>query len=296
MEPAQITAIVNTGDDISHCGLWISPDIDTVIYTLAGEINPKTGWGLKKESWQAMESLHNLEASTSELKYGWFNLGDRDLGTHLYRTARLQAGITLSQITAEIAGAFGLQAQILPMSEDRVETRVLLENPGPENEQEIGFQEYFVRLKHSVPIKDIKYVGANEASPTPQVLEAIKSADKIILAPSNPLLSIAPILAMPKIEEALAKRIPDITAISPIVAGKALKGPADRVLSELGFESSALGVAKIYSQKIHTLVIDAQDKDLTSSIEAMGINCKPLDTIMSTPKKAEALARAVLKL
>lgn len=289
VDPAELVAIVNTGDDLVMHGLEISPDLDTVTYTLAGAIDPDRGWGLSGETWQAMESLRRYGGEA------WFGLGDRDLGTHLYRTARRHAGLTLSQVTAEIAAAWGLGLTLLPVTDDELRTRVTLAaSGGPEDGEEISFQEYFVRLQHDVPVSAVRFARAAEATPAPGVLEALAGADRVVIAPSNPIVSIGPVLAVPGVREAVVARRADVVAVSPIVAGAALKGPADRLLAELGHESSVVGVARLYAEVAATLVIDAADADLADAVEAEGLRCVVTDTIMSSPEAAAALGRVVL--
>jgi LPPG:FO 2-phospho-L-lactate transferase len=283
VDPASITAVVNTGDDVVLHGLHVSPDLDTVTYTLAGEINPDTGWGLRDETWQAMDTVR---------RYGgisWFNLGDRDLGTHLYRTQRLRDGATLTQATAEIVAAWGLRLRVLPVTDDRLETRLTVEGEG-----EIGFQEYFVQRRHDVVVTDVRVDGADSAKPGPDVLDAITSAERVIVCPSNPIVSIGPLLAVPGVRDALESRRDDTVAVSPIVAGAALKGPADRLLRELGHESSVVGVARLYAPLAAALVVDEADADLASAVEREGMRCVVAPTVMSSPDAAEALARTVL--
>jgi len=282
-EPSDVTAIVNTGDDVVLHGLHVSPDIDTVVYTLAGAVNPETGWGLTGETWQAMDALERYGGLT------WFRLGDRDLATHLYRTHRLGEGAALSEITSEIARAWGLHLRVVPMTDDRVETRLDVEGEG-----ELGFQDYFVRLRHSVAVKAVRYAGAETADPGPGVIEALNDAATVVVCPSNPVLSIAPILAVPGIEETVAARRDDVVAVSPIVAGAALKGPADRLLLELGHEASVVGVARLYAPFVGTLVIDSADAHRAGDVEAEGVRCVVAPTVMHGPAEAAALARVVL--
>ena len=234
VDPSEITAVVNTADDVVLHGLHVSPDLDTVTYTLAGAINPETGWGLAGETWAAMESLERYDGAT------WFRLGDKDLATHLYRTQRLRDGATLGAVTAEIASAWGLALRLLPVTDDRLETRVTVAGEG-----EIGFQEYFVQRRHAVAVEAVRFAGADEARPGPGVLDAIGEAPVVVIAPSNPIVSIGPLLAVPGVREALAGRSDRVVAVSPIVAGAALKGPADRLLAELGHEVSVAGVARL---------------------------------------------------
>lgn len=280
--PSQITAVVNTGDDIVLHGLHVSPDLDTVTYTLAGAINPAAGWGLVDETWNAMASVERYGGIT------WFRLGDRDLGTHLYRTQRLHEGAGLSTVAAEVAAAWGVEVRLLPMSDDRVETRLVVEG------EEIGFQEYFVGRRHAVPVTSVRFAGAEAARPAPGVLESIGGAERIVVCPSNPIVSIGPLLAVPGIEHAVAARRDDVVAVSPIVAGAALKGPADRLLRELGHEPSVVGVARLYAPFAATLVIDSADAALAGAVEAEGVRCVVCPTVMSSPEVAAELARRVL--
>jgi LPPG:FO 2-phospho-L-lactate transferase len=284
VEPSAIVAVVNTGDDVVLHGLHISPDLDTVTYTLAGAINPETGWGLAGESWAAMDAL----AAYGDGGAAWFRLGDRDLGTHLYRTNRLHAGATLTEITTEIQQRWGLTVTIRPMSDDRVETRVTVDG------REIGFQDYFVGLHHDVAVEAVAFRGAAAARPAPGVLDAIAAAARIVVCPSNPIVSIGPILAVPGIRDAVAARRADTIAVSPIVGGRALKGPADHMLAELGHEVSVVGVARIYAAIASTLVIDDADAELARAVEAEGMTCIVTRTVMTTAPDAAALARIVV--
>jgi LPPG:FO 2-phospho-L-lactate transferase len=281
--PAEIVVVVNTGDDVVLHGLHVSPDLDTVTYTLAGAVDPERGWGRAGETWAAMDALDRYGGET------WFRLGDRDLATHLYRAQRLREGAPLSQVTAEISRAWGLDLTLLPMTDDRVETRVHIAGEG-----EIGFQEYFVGRRHAVPLEGVRYAGAEEAKPAPGVVEAIQAADAVVVCPSNPILSIAPILAVPGIEEALVARRASVVAVSPIVAGAALKGPADRVLAELGHEVSVVGVARLYAHLAATLVVDEADASLAGAVEATGMAAVVTPTVMHGAPEAAALARAAL--
>ena len=282
----EITAVINTGDDAIMHGLYICPDIDTVTYTLAGVNNVETGWGLQGETWVAMESLKKLGGET------WFNLGDKDLATHLYRTARLSEGVGLKEITKEIASAMGISVNLLPMTEDRVETMVTLLESG----DEISFQEYFVKHRHEVPISSVRFNGSQQAQATHGVIDAIREAEVVIIAPSNPLVSIAPIFSISEISDALKERKEDVVAVSPIVAGSALKGPADRLLNELGYEASVEGVAKYYQDWINTLIIDKADFGSVENIESLGINCVSTETVMSDPQIAASLGSTLLGL
>jgi LPPG:FO 2-phospho-L-lactate transferase len=281
---AEVTAVVNTGDDDVLHGLHVSPDLDTVVYTLAALNDEARGWGLAGETWRVMEGLERLGGET------WFRLGDVDLATHLYRTQRLSQGATLSQVTSEIASALGVRSRLLPMSDDPVRTRLKLAGDGPE----VSFQQYFVRLRYEVPVESVRIDGVETARPAPGVIAAIERAQSIVICPSNPLLSIAPILAVPGIAEALAKRRREVVAISPIVAGSALKGPAGRLLAELGHGSSVVAVARIYCDVAATLVIDEADASLADDVEDQGVRCVVAPTVMRGPDDALELSRVVL--
>jgi LPPG:FO 2-phospho-L-lactate transferase len=293
--PTDVTAVVNTGDDVVLHGLSISPDLDTVVYTLAGAINRETGWGLTGETWSAMDAMARYEAhapSQSAAGVTWFRLGDRDLATHLYRTGRLAEGATLSTVTSEIARAWGLGLRLLPMSDDRVETRVTVDDGAAPHE--VGFQDYFVGLRHSVPVREVRFAGAASAEPGPGVIDAVKAADLVIISPSNPIVSIGPIRAVPGLEAVLRSRRASTVAVSPIIAGSAVKGPADRMLAELGHEMSALGVARLYAPIAATLVIDEADAGLATQVEEAGVRCIVAPTLMHGPPEAAALAKVVL--
>jgi len=283
VDPASITAVVNTGDDVELHGLHISPDIDTITYTLAGAVNRETGWGLVGETWQAMEALGRYGGVT------WFNLGDRDLGTHLYRTQRLREGATLTEVTAEIAAAWELGVVLVPMSDDPVRTMITVVDEG-----EIGFQDYFVRRRHDVEATAIRFAGAEEAQPSPAALTALTEADRVVIAPSNPLVSIAPVLAVPGLRETVEARREACVAVSPIIAGSTVKGPADRLLAELGHDASVVGVARLYAPLAARLVIDEADADRADAVAAEGIEPVVAPTMMYGPPEAAALARVVL--
>jgi len=288
VDPAEVTTVVNTGDDLVLHGLMISPDIDSVTYALAGIDNTETGWGIAGETWTVAESLRALGGST------WFQLGDRDLATHLYRTQRLAEGASLSRVTAELAVARGVRTTLLPMSDQPVRTRVTLADPPLGESPEVAFQDYFVRLHHEVPVRALRFDGADEARPAPGVLEAIGAADLVVCCPSNPVVSIGPILAVPGIQTALEARRDRVVAVSPIVAGAAIRGPADRLLRELGHEASALGVARLYASWAATFVIDEADGGLVPAIEALGVRCVVAPTLMTDRARAAALAKVVL--
>lgn len=282
-DPSAITAIVNTADDMVLHGLAIGPDLDTVTYTLAGAISREHGWGLEGETWNAMDALERYGGQT------WFRLGDRDLATHLYRTQRLAEGATLGEVTDEIRRAWDVPVRLLPMSDDAVRTRVTVRGEG-----EISFQEYFVGRRHAVAIESVRFEGAETSRPGPGVLDAISVAERVVICPSNPIVSIGPLLAVPGIRAAIEARRDDAVAVSPIVAGAALKGPADRMLTELGHEPSVVGVARLYAPLASVLVIDDADADRAPDIEAVGMRAVVAPTIMRDPAAAAALAKVVL--
>jgi LPPG:FO 2-phospho-L-lactate transferase len=283
MSDGGITAIVNVADDLVLHGLRISPDIDTIVYTLAGAGSRERGWGLEGETWQAMDMVRH---------YGgvdWFSLGDRDLGTHLFRTERLSQGALLNEVTAELAAAWGLGLAVLPASNDRIQTMITTVDEG-----EIPFQEYFVRRRHDVTVTSVRFAGADGARPGPGVLEALEQADVVVIAPSNPVVSIDPILAIDGVWPILEARRSSVVAVSPIVGGKALKGPADRMLAELGHEASVAGIAGWYRSIAGTLVIDEVDADQAPAVESLGLSSVVTDTIMSEPRRAADLARTTI--
>ena len=284
--PEQITAVVNVGDDVILHGLHISPDLDTVTYTLAGAIDGERGWGLGGETWQALDMVRRYGG------VGWFNLGDRDLGTHMYRTHRLREGASLSTVTREITRAWDIVVDVTPVTDARVGTRVTIIEG--ETTTEIGFQQYFVQLRHSVPVQSVRFVGAEEARPAPDVVDAIMSADVLVIAPSNPIVSIGPVLAIPGIRDAVESRRAHCVAVSPIVAGAALKGPADRMMTELGHESSVVGVARLYRDLARSLVIDDADAANAAAVRDAGMQPVVCDTIMAEPSRAARLAQRVL--
>ncbi len=284
-DPASLAVIVNTGDDTVFHGLHVSPDVDTVVYTTSGSIDPDRGWGLAGESWTAMGALARYAPFGA---VDWFNLGDRDLATHLWRTGRLRDGASLTEVTADLASAWGLGFRLLPMSDDPVST-VVDTADGP-----LAFQEYFVRHKHSVPVTDVRFVGIESARPGPSVLATLESAEAIVVCPSNPIVSIGPVLAVEGIRAVLERRRDRVVAVSPIVAGAALKGPADRMLTELGHEASVVGVARLYAPFCSVLVIDRADAGRAAEVEACGVRAVVTDTIMRTPDVAAALSLTAL--
>lgn len=283
-DPAKITAVVNVADDMTLHGLKISPDIDTVTYTLADAIDPDRGWGLRDETWNAMEALGH---------YGdrnWFSLGDKDMATHLERTAQLREGASLTSVTASIAERWGVDVSILPVSDDLISTCVTRADSG----EEISFQEYFVGLQHDIAISAVRFDNVENAQPTPEVLDAIERAASVIIAPSNPIVSIAPVLSVPGLSEALHARSGTTVAISPIVGGKALKGPAANMLVELGHQPNAVGVAELWADLVDVMVIDDQDAHLAPAIAKLGVVPFITNTVMSTPDKRARLARTAL--
>jgi LPPG:FO 2-phospho-L-lactate transferase len=292
-----VTALVNTGDDTVLHGLSISPDLDTITYTLAGAIDPERGWGLVDESWRAMGALARytgVRPAGSSAAPTWFNLGDQDLATHFYRTARLAEGADLTTVTAEIVAAWGLGLTVLPMSDDRVSTRVVLAEDAGDHAagDEISFQEYFVQLRHSAAVASVRFDGAADAAANG--LDLLGDSAAVVIAPSNPLVSIGPLRALTGVDAALAARRDTVVAVSPIVAGAALKGPADRLMVEMGHEASVVGVARLYAPIAGTLVIDTADAHLADAVEAEGVRCIVTETIMSDPVVSAALARTTL--
>ncbi len=281
-DPSDFTAVVNVGDDLVLHGLTICPDLDTITYTLAGLNNEELGWGLNGETWRVMSELEALGGEA------WFRLGDRDLATHLYRTQRLHDGATKTQVTAELAKHHGLRVTILPVTDDPLSTEFLTD------EGRLSFQEYFVHRHHDVTVQSITFVGAEDARPTEEVTEALRDATRLVIAPSNPLISIDPILHVPGVRAALRSRSDDVVAISPIIAGAALKGPADRLLRELGHDSSVLGVVDFYEGLVGTWIIDEADASLAGDIRARGPRVVVTTTVMAEPQNALRLAAAVL--
>jgi LPPG:FO 2-phospho-L-lactate transferase len=288
--PEDITAIVNVGDDMELHGLAISPDLDTITYTLAGMDNRETGWGVAGESWTVMEELGRLGGAD------WFRLGDRDLATHLFRTGLLRAGEPLSSVTAELARRRGIAVRLVPVTDDALRTRVVLAEASPLGPvgTEVSFQDYFVRLRHDVAVRGVRFEGAEAARAAPGVLEALGRADRIVVCPSNPVVSIGPVLAVPGVRTALVAARKRVVAVSPIVAGAALKGPADRLMAELGTEPSVVGVARLYAPWVGTLVVDVADAPHADAIEAEGLRCVVTPSVMRTPQLAEELGRVVV--
>lgn len=279
-----LTVIVNTADDFDHLGLRMCTDLDTVLYTLSNRENPETGWGIEGDT------RVTLDALTAYGEDPWFLVGDQDFATHIFRTNQLRAGQTLSDVTSQLARASGLKALLLPMSDDPVAT--MIETPGGT----LAFQDYFVARRQIDDVLAVTFEGIDAASPAPGTLEAIGKADLIVLAPSNPIVSLGPILAVPEIREALVSSLALRVAVSPIIGGKALKGPADRMLQTLGHDVSALGVARIYAGLIDWFVIDIQDASLKQDIESLGMSVLVTDTIMSDRSRRARLAADVFAL
>jgi LPPG:FO 2-phospho-L-lactate transferase len=270
MAPENLTIIVNTGDDLEMHGLTICPDLDIVTYTLAGLVNPATGWGVNGDTFAALQFLARYERET------WFNLGDRDLATHIHRSDMLRRGATLSECADSIRRALGVRANILPMSDQPVRTHI---------ETPVGilpFQHYLVKHRAEPVVKAIRFEGAERSEPAPGVLSAIAAVRGIAICPSNPLISIGPILAVPGIREALAARRDDVVAVCPIVGGMSLKGPSAKMMAELGIEVSARGVAEMYRDIASRIVIDESDASLRPEIEAGGIGVEVTRTVMDS--------------
>ncbi len=287
VDPQDVTVIVNTADDETFHGLYVSPDLDTVTYTLAGAEHPEQGWGLAGETFTTMDAIDRYGADT------WFRLGDRDLATHLFRTRRLAEGATLTEVTREITTAWGIPTTLLPMSDDRVATRVTVERADGRTE-ELAMQEWFVRERTEPPVTAVRFDGAATSRPGPAVLGALDAADTILVCPSNPIISIGPILAVPGIREALERRRARVVGVSPIIGGAAVKGPADRMMARLGMDVSCVGVAREYAPFCSTLVIDAGDADHADAVRACGVEAVVAETLMTDARVAAALARRTL--
>jgi LPPG:FO 2-phospho-L-lactate transferase len=279
----QLTAIVNTGDDRDFYGLHVSPDIDIIMYTLSGNVDESHGWGIRDDTYNTMQQL---------TRYGnedWFMLGDRDLATHIHRTNLLRQGRTLSQVTDNLRAHFGLELRVLPMSDQPIATHI---------QTPVGllhFQEYMVKRRCADEVQDVVFVGASEARPAPGVLDAIKEAEAILIAPSNPIVSIGSILAVPGIHDTLHEASGMVVAVSPIVGGAPIKGPADKLMSGLHMDVSAVGVARCYRDFLDVMVIDEQDAHLAGAIEDLGIPTVVTNTIMRDSTAKAELARNVLQ-
>ena len=285
LAPGELTVIVNVADDAELFGLHVSPDLDTVLYTLAGLANADTGWGVAGDTWTALDMLG---------RYGepnWFRIGDADLATHVRRSRLLGDGASLTDATQSMAQALGVPSTVLPATDDRL--RTLLQTDAGELE----FQDYFVRLRQEPEVRGVRFEGLERARPTPNVLHAIATADRLVIAPSNPMVSVEPILALPGVRQAIlaaGRRGTARLAVSPIVAGAALKGPADRMLASLGHEATAFGVARLYAGLIDTFVLDESDADLAPRIREVGMEPLVLPTVMRDDADRAALARSLL--
>ena len=281
----RLTVVANTADDTERHGLLVCADHDTVMYTLAGLENPEFGWGLAGDSWNVMGALERYGEE------GWFRLGDHDLATHIVRTERLRGGARLTDVCRQLQARLGVVATILPMTDEPVRTQVRTD------EGWIAFQDYFVRLRQAPEVREVRFDGIEAARPTPEVVAAIDAASIVVIAPSNPIVSVGPILAVPGMTEALAgarDRGTRVVAVSGIIGGKALKGPADRMLASLGHEPTALGVARGYAGLIDTFVMDTVDRGLVPAVEALGLRAVVTDTIMTDDASRARLAGSVL--
>ncbi|MEM2987973.1 MAG: 2-phospho-L-lactate transferase [Candidatus Bathyarchaeia archaeon] len=280
--PKNLFVIGNTGDDIELYGLHISPDLDIIMYTLAGIVDEEKGWGIAGDTFNCLEMLGRLGFET------WFRLGDRDFATHIIRTKMLREGMTLSQATEKLCRMLGVKANLIPMSDDPVRTKIQSGN------MLLEFQEYFVKRGTKDTVTGVIFEGVERAEPAPGVVQAIEEAERIIICPSNPILSIAPILAIKAIKKALEKSKAPVVGISPIVGGKALKGPADRVMVGMGFEPSAYGVARFYGGLLKHFIIDEADGDQKNHIERLGIKVTVTNTIMKSLEDSIHLAKVVM--
>ena len=282
LAPGDLGVVVNTGDDFEHLGLRICPDLDTVMYTLAGLANRETGWGLTHDTFEALDALGQLGGPS------WFRLGDRDLATHLQRTVLLSNGLRLTEATDRLCGALGIEARVLPMTDAAVATKVVT------TEGELDFQDYFVRRRCEPVVRKIRFQGIESAQPSPEVLAALRNADAVVIAPSNPFVSVEPILALPGVRELVAAK--PALAVSPIVGGQAVKGPAAKMLDELGLDVSAAGVARRYRGLIHGFVMDQQDEGLAGDVRSLGLEVAVTQTIMRSDADRASLARDCLDL
>lgn len=280
----ELTAIVNTGDDADIYGLHVSPDIDIVTYWLAGIADFERGWGIAGDTFAVVGALEALGVES------WFRLGDRDFATCLHRTGRLRAGSTLTAVTDEIRRHLGVSTRILPMSDDEVRTKVVIDDG-----RALEFQEYFVKERTQPEVVEVRFAGIADAKPAPGVIEAIAEADRVVICPSNPIVSIGPIVSLPGLRDALRSHH-KVIAVTPIVRGAALKGPADRLLRSLGYEPSASGVARLYADFADLYVVDSTDEPETEPVGRLGITAVPLDTIMTDHDASKRLARALLDL
>ena len=284
IDPAELTIICNTADDAVFHGLHVSPDIDTIVYALAGLNDHQKGWGVTGESFVALEQLQRLGEEA------WFKLGDKDLATHILRTDLLRQGLTLSDVTRRIRTALGVKSEILPMSDDRIESRIVT------SAGEISFQEYFVRQRWAPEVKQVLFAGIHQSKPAPRVLEAIRNADGIVICPSNPITSIGPILAVPGLRQALRESRGKIVGVSPIIARAAISGPAHTLMRVNDLEPSVSGVAKGYADLLDVLMIDREDQYLQDDIEQLGVKPVSANIRMNSRSDKQRLAREVLAL
>ena len=280
--PEQITIVVNTADDLEWWGLHVSPDLDSVTYMLAGLLSKERGWGVQSDTFFCLQSMATLEQPT------WFQVGDRDLATHLLRTNLLNQGRTLSEATAEICSRLGIRSRALPMSDDVVETRIVTPD------RELSFQEYFVGRRFQDSVRSVHFAGIEQAKSAPCVIDAILSADAIVLAPSNPITSIGPILAVPGIREGLKQTSAQIAAISPIIGSNAISGPAGILMQAQGFPVSIAGVAEVYRDFLDLLVVDNRDSEAANRLAQSGVRVHCTNTVMKTTQDRINLAQAVL--
>jgi LPPG:FO 2-phospho-L-lactate transferase len=289
MPPEEVVVVGNTGDDEMFHGLHVSPDLDTVTYTLAGAVGA-TGWGLADDTFRTLEAYARYGEPT------WFRLGDADLATHLYRTSRLREGATLTEVTAEIALAWDVKAKLLPMTDDRVAT--VIDVAGAEGGEPVtmAMQEWFVRERAQPPVAAVRFEGAAQANPGPAVLDALAEADAVLLCPSNPVISIGPILALPGVRDVLRSRRARVVGVSPIIRGATVKGPADRLMAAAGIEVSCAGVASIYADICATLMVDESDADRVPDVERHGVRAAVAPILMRDADGAAALARRALDL
>ena len=284
LPPERLAIVVNTGDDERFHGLHVSPDVDTMTYTLSGLYNPETGWGIEGDTFETLQMLNLLGADT------WFNLGSRDFAMHIRRTELLTQGLSLSQVTSQLTARLGIDHPIIPMSDQPVRT-ILDTDAGT-----LSMQEYFVKSRAEPVVNSISYVGSADAQPSPEFAAALDAATAIVFCPSNPFLSVAPILAIPGVRDAIAAHCAPRVAVSPIVGGTAVRGPAGKIMQELGAEVSAVGVAREYREICDVLVLDSQDEGLSGAVAAEGVEAAVMPTIMQTDEDKVQLAKRVLAL
>lgn len=283
VDPKDLSVIVNTGDDIELYGLHVSPDLDIVAYTLAGIVDEEKGWGIRGDTFHFLDALKKFNCET------WFNIGDKDLATHMYRTVRLKEGLGLSKVTSEVSHALGLKTTILPMTDDKFESRIITRNGS------VHFEEYFVKNGSVDEVLGVEFPGADAAKPAAGVIDAIKNAELVVVCPSNPVVSIGTILLVKGVREALKQTNAQVVAISPIIAGAPVKGPADKLMRGLGLEVSAFSVAKLYADFLDTFIIDTADASEKNRIKQLGVKVKVTNTIMKSLADKVRLAKTVLE-